>query len=210
MIFQLFLWYLILSHTGNCTWGMNCRFIHPGVNDKGNYSLISKPEPFPPNAAPPGGPHPLIPNNPWVGWCTWPAQQKPLHSQRTWAASCSRSQWTWHRSRSIWQQTREWKFTSCCTSERRGLSPDNSKLYEPQITQHCSAKSLDAWVEDKGRSCHVHCERSLTILVSLSPWMSGTCEQTSLMSPKPKLCRDQFIVCILHQTEFLCSRPALP
>ncbi|XP_034389890.1 zinc finger CCCH domain-containing protein 18 isoform X7 [Cyclopterus lumpus] len=52
---------------GNCTWGMNCRFIHPGVNDKGNYSLISKPDPFSPNGAPPGGPHPLIPNNPWAG-----------------------------------------------------------------------------------------------------------------------------------------------
>lgn len=45
---------------------MNCRFIHPGVNDKGNYSLISKPEPFSPNGAPPIGPHPLMPANPWV------------------------------------------------------------------------------------------------------------------------------------------------
>lgn len=52
--------------SGNCTWGMNCRFIHPGVNDKGNYSLITKPDLFPPNGAPPGGPHPLIPNSPWV------------------------------------------------------------------------------------------------------------------------------------------------
>uniref|UniRef100_A0A3Q3JAT3 C3H1-type domain-containing protein n=1 Tax=Monopterus albus TaxID=43700 RepID=A0A3Q3JAT3_MONAL len=52
---------------GNCTWGMNCRFIHPGVNDKGNYSLISKPDLFSPNGAPPGGPHPLLPNNPWAG-----------------------------------------------------------------------------------------------------------------------------------------------
>ncbi|XP_051239108.1 zinc finger CCCH domain-containing protein 18 isoform X4 [Dicentrarchus labrax] len=52
---------------GNCTWGMNCRFIHPGVNDKGNYSLITKPDLFSPNGAPPGGPHPLIPNNPWAG-----------------------------------------------------------------------------------------------------------------------------------------------
>ncbi|KAM6223109.1 zinc finger CCCH domain-containing protein 18 isoform 3-T3 [Rhynchocyon petersi] len=50
---------------GNCTWGMNCRFIHPGVNDKGNYSLITKAEPFPPNGAPPLGPHPLMPANPW-------------------------------------------------------------------------------------------------------------------------------------------------
>ncbi|XP_034033027.1 zinc finger CCCH domain-containing protein 18-like [Thalassophryne amazonica] len=52
---------------GNCTWGMNCRFIHPGVNDKGNYSLISKPDPFSPNGAPPGGPHPLMQNSPWGG-----------------------------------------------------------------------------------------------------------------------------------------------
>ncbi|XP_021075958.1 zinc finger CCCH domain-containing protein 18 isoform X4 [Mus pahari] len=52
---------------GNCTWGMNCRFIHPGVNDKGNYSLITKAEPFPPNGAPPLGPHPLMPANPWGG-----------------------------------------------------------------------------------------------------------------------------------------------
>ncbi|KAG8508133.1 Zinc finger CCCH domain-containing protein 18, partial [Galemys pyrenaicus] len=52
---------------GNCTWGMNCRFIHPGVNDKGNYSLITKAEPFPPNGAPPLGPHPLLPANPWGG-----------------------------------------------------------------------------------------------------------------------------------------------
>ncbi|XP_061773339.1 zinc finger CCCH domain-containing protein 18 isoform X2 [Nerophis ophidion] len=51
---------------GNCTWGMNCRFIHPGVNDKGNYSLISKPDLFSPNGAQPGGPLPLLPNNPWA------------------------------------------------------------------------------------------------------------------------------------------------
>lgn len=57
---------LPLVSTGNCTWGMNCRFIHPGVNDKGNYSLITKAEPFPPNGAPPLGPHPLMPANPWV------------------------------------------------------------------------------------------------------------------------------------------------
>lgn len=58
----------LCTSTGHCTWGMNCRFIHPGVNDKGNYSLISKPEPFSPNGAPPIGPHPLMPANPWV--CT--------------------------------------------------------------------------------------------------------------------------------------------
>lgn len=27
---------------GNCIWGMNCRFIYFGVNDKGNYFLIIK------------------------------------------------------------------------------------------------------------------------------------------------------------------------
>ncbi|XP_027629242.1 zinc finger CCCH domain-containing protein 18 [Tupaia chinensis] len=52
---------------GNCTWGMNCRFIHPGVNDKGNYSLLTKADPFPPNGAPPLGPHPLMPASPWGG-----------------------------------------------------------------------------------------------------------------------------------------------
>lgn len=57
---------LAFISVGNCTWGMNCRFIHPGVNDKGNYSLITKAEPFPPNGAPPLGPHPLMPANPWV------------------------------------------------------------------------------------------------------------------------------------------------
>ncbi|XP_052229764.1 zinc finger CCCH domain-containing protein 18-like isoform X2 [Dreissena polymorpha] len=28
---------------GHCTWGINCRFIHPGINDKGNYQLIERP-----------------------------------------------------------------------------------------------------------------------------------------------------------------------
>ncbi|XP_006893182.1 PREDICTED: zinc finger CCCH domain-containing protein 18-like [Elephantulus edwardii] len=50
---------------GNCTWGMNCMFIHPGINDKGNYSLITKAEPFPPNGSPPLGPPPLMPADPW-------------------------------------------------------------------------------------------------------------------------------------------------
>jgi hypothetical protein len=61
---------------------MNCRFIHPGVNDKGNYSLISKPDPFSPNGAPPGAPHPLMPgNNPWV--CTTPDLSLPLYDLKT-------------------------------------------------------------------------------------------------------------------------------
>ncbi|XP_076470787.1 uncharacterized protein LOC143300758 isoform X2 [Babylonia areolata] len=28
---------------GTCTWGLNCRFLHPGVNDKGNYQMIELP-----------------------------------------------------------------------------------------------------------------------------------------------------------------------
>ncbi|XP_061162933.1 zinc finger CCCH domain-containing protein 18-like [Saccostrea echinata] len=28
---------------GACTWGNNCRFLHPGVNDKGNYRMIERP-----------------------------------------------------------------------------------------------------------------------------------------------------------------------
>ncbi|XP_048461890.1 zinc finger CCCH domain-containing protein 18-like [Rhincodon typus] len=50
---------------GNCTWGNNCRFIHPGINDKGNYSLIAKPDPFSPNGGHHLGPHPLMQANPW-------------------------------------------------------------------------------------------------------------------------------------------------
>lgn len=30
-------------HKGQCTWGLNCRFIHPGINDKGNYNMFSAP-----------------------------------------------------------------------------------------------------------------------------------------------------------------------
>lgn len=25
---------------GHCTWGVNCRFLHPGVNDKGGYDHL--------------------------------------------------------------------------------------------------------------------------------------------------------------------------
>ena len=25
---------------GKCTWGANCRFLHPGVNDKGKREII--------------------------------------------------------------------------------------------------------------------------------------------------------------------------
>ncbi|XP_012935150.1 zinc finger CCCH domain-containing protein 18 isoform X2 [Aplysia californica] len=40
---------------GNCTWGINCRFLHPGVNDKGNYQMIEIPGFKPPGARPPMG-----------------------------------------------------------------------------------------------------------------------------------------------------------
>ncbi|KAM5125135.1 LOW QUALITY PROTEIN: zinc finger CCCH domain-containing protein 18-like [Mantella aurantiaca] len=42
---------------------MSCRFIHPGMNDKGNYSLISKPDPFSANGTPSGGAQ--LPQTPW-------------------------------------------------------------------------------------------------------------------------------------------------
>ncbi|RXG73895.1 Zinc finger CCCH domain-containing protein 18 [Armadillidium vulgare] len=30
---------------GQCTWGTNCRFLHPGVSDKGNYNMFAAPKP---------------------------------------------------------------------------------------------------------------------------------------------------------------------
>ncbi|KAM7350581.1 uncharacterized protein ACRADG_009139 isoform 2-T4 [Cochliomyia hominivorax] len=35
---------------GQCTWGMSCRFLHPGVTDKGNYTMFDlvRPVPLPP------------------------------------------------------------------------------------------------------------------------------------------------------------------
>ncbi|GAB6030485.1 hypothetical protein CHUAL_007349 [Chamberlinius hualienensis] len=30
---------------GQCTWGNNCRFLHPGINDKGNYNMFSSAKP---------------------------------------------------------------------------------------------------------------------------------------------------------------------
>lgn len=42
---------------GQCTWGMSCRFLHPGVTDKGNYTMFDMIRPVPVNAhAPPYGP----------------------------------------------------------------------------------------------------------------------------------------------------------
>ena len=35
---------------GQCTWGNSCRFMHPGVLDKGNYSMFSEPKPILPGA----------------------------------------------------------------------------------------------------------------------------------------------------------------
>lgn len=31
---------------GQCTWGSSCRFLHPGVLDKGNYSMFATPRPI--------------------------------------------------------------------------------------------------------------------------------------------------------------------
>lgn len=38
---------------GQCTWGMSCRFLHPGTTDKGNYTMFDMIRPIPvPQAAP--------------------------------------------------------------------------------------------------------------------------------------------------------------
>ena len=34
---------------GQCTWGASCRFVHPGVLDKGNYNMFAPPRPILPN-----------------------------------------------------------------------------------------------------------------------------------------------------------------
>ena len=38
---------------GQCTWGVSCRFLHPGVTDKGNYTMFDmvRPMAYPPHAA---------------------------------------------------------------------------------------------------------------------------------------------------------------
>ncbi|XP_037821340.1 zinc finger CCCH domain-containing protein 18 isoform X1 [Lucilia sericata] len=38
---------------GQCTWGMSCRFLHPGVTDKGNYTMFDlvRPVPLPPSGS---------------------------------------------------------------------------------------------------------------------------------------------------------------
>lgn len=45
---------------GQCTWGMSCRFLHPGVTDKGNYTMFDMVRPVPINAhaQPPYGGNP--------------------------------------------------------------------------------------------------------------------------------------------------------
>ncbi|XP_035679838.1 zinc finger CCCH domain-containing protein 18-like [Branchiostoma floridae] len=50
---------------GNCTWGASCRFLHPGINDKGAYSMIDR---YQNQFGGPGilGPHPMGPNM-WAG-----------------------------------------------------------------------------------------------------------------------------------------------
>lgn len=33
--------------SGQCTWGISCRFLHPGVTDKGNYTMFDMVRPMP-------------------------------------------------------------------------------------------------------------------------------------------------------------------
>ena len=36
----------LLFSKGQCTWGASCRFVHPGVLDKGNYNMFAPPRPI--------------------------------------------------------------------------------------------------------------------------------------------------------------------
>lgn len=37
---------------GQCTWGMSCRFLHPGTTDKGNYTMFELVRPMPAHPPP--------------------------------------------------------------------------------------------------------------------------------------------------------------
>lgn len=46
---------------GQCTWGSSCRFLHPGVTDKGNYTMFDMVRPLVPTNGPPMyGPGPML------------------------------------------------------------------------------------------------------------------------------------------------------
>lgn len=46
---------------GQCTWGSSCRFLHPGVTDKGNYTMFDMVRPLVPTNGPPMyGPGPMV------------------------------------------------------------------------------------------------------------------------------------------------------
>jgi len=45
---------------GQCTWGQSCRFLHPGVLDKGNYSMFAAPRPILPGE--PDVKEPVVPS----------------------------------------------------------------------------------------------------------------------------------------------------
>ncbi|XP_037051037.1 serine/arginine repetitive matrix protein 2 isoform X6 [Bradysia coprophila] len=55
---------------GQCTWGMSCRFLHPGVTDTGNYSMFDMVRPVP---IPHSGPYPP------TGFHDYRNDRPPLH-----------------------------------------------------------------------------------------------------------------------------------
>lgn len=59
---------------GQCTWGMSCRFLHPGVTDKGNYTMFDTVRPVPINHNGPFGPGPGGP-----GFHDFRAERPPIH-----------------------------------------------------------------------------------------------------------------------------------
>lgn len=60
---------------GQCTWGMSCRFLHPGVTDKGNYTMFDMVRPVP---IPHGGVPPYAAPG---GFHDYRAERPPIHHQ---------------------------------------------------------------------------------------------------------------------------------
>lgn len=58
---------------GQCTWGMSCRFLHPGVTDKGNYTMFEMIRPVPITHSGPYGP----PGGP--GFHDYRSERPPIH-----------------------------------------------------------------------------------------------------------------------------------
>lgn len=61
---------------GQCTWGMSCRFLHPGVTDKGNYTMFDMIRPVPVSHTGPFGPGGAAP-----AYHDYRSDRPPIHHQ---------------------------------------------------------------------------------------------------------------------------------